>query len=137
MRFSASSKTECHGKENKNRGHRQRSRNQLVSTGRYKHSAGSEKHGRKRYFSTSERSDTGSRGFDIFACFSSLQSSKPLAIGSFYRISTNSAFPFNETEQIANLMAAVQNVIEIERKTREDLWLNKPTCVKDRVYMHL
>ena len=48
MRFSASSKTERHGKENKNRGHRQRSRNQLVSTGRYKHSAGSEKHGRTR-----------------------------------------------------------------------------------------
>ncbi len=47
MRFSASSKTEWHGKENKNRGHRQRSRNHSFPTGRYKHSAGSEKHGRK------------------------------------------------------------------------------------------
>ncbi len=61
MRFSASSKTERHGKENKNRGHRQRSRNQLISTGRYKHSAGSEKHGRERSCPTSERSDTRSR----------------------------------------------------------------------------
>ena len=51
MRFSASSKTERHGKENKNRGHRQRSRNQLISTGRYKHSAGSEKHGRETLLS--------------------------------------------------------------------------------------
>ncbi len=48
-------------KENKNRGHRQRSRNQLISTGRYKHSAGSEKHGRERSCPTSERSDTRSR----------------------------------------------------------------------------
>lgn len=54
-------KTERHGKENKNRGHRQRSRNQLISTGRYKHSAGSEKHGRERSCPTSERSDTRSR----------------------------------------------------------------------------
>ncbi|UKI25962.1 MAG: DUF3408 domain-containing protein [Bacteroidales bacterium] len=68
MRFSASSKTECHGKENKNRGHRQRSRNQLVSAGRYKHSTGSEKYGRKRTFSTSERRITDG---DYIACFPS------------------------------------------------------------------
>ncbi len=33
MRFSASSKTERHGKESKNRGHRQRCRNQFVPYG--------------------------------------------------------------------------------------------------------
>lgn len=76
-------------------------------------------------------------GFDIFACFTTMQDSKTIPIGSFYRIATNSSYPESETDQIANLMAAVKNIIEIERKTRQELWLNKPTFIRDRIYKAL
>ena len=75
-------------------------------------------------------------GFDVYACFAPA-GSEITSLGAWYRISTNHSFPLSETDQLAAITSAGRNIIEIERKARQDILLTKPTVVRDRVYRAL
>lgn len=75
-------------------------------------------------------------GFDIYACFAPA-GSEITSLGAWYRISTNHSFPLSETDQLAAITSAGRNIVEIERKSRQDIMLTKPTVVRDRVYRAL
>lgn len=75
-------------------------------------------------------------GFDVYACFAPA-GSEVTSLGAWYRISTNHSFPMSETDQLAAISSAGHNIIEIERKSRQDLQITKPTIIRDRVYRAL
>lgn len=56
------------------------------------------------------------------------------SLGSYYQISNGSSLLGNEQTQIEELTSVVKNIIELERKTREDIADNKPTTIRDSVY---
>lgn len=75
-------------------------------------------------------------GFDVYACFAPA-GSEVTSLGAWFRISTNHAFPMSETDQLAAVTSAGHNIVEIERKSRQDLIITKPTIIRDRVYRAL
>lgn len=75
-------------------------------------------------------------GFDVYACFAPA-GSEITSLGAWFRISTNHSFPMSETDQLASIMSAGHNIVEIERKSRQDLLITKPTVIRDRVYRAL
>lgn len=75
-------------------------------------------------------------GYDVYACFAPA-GTEVTSLGAWYRISTNHSFPMSETDQLAAITSAGHNIIEIERKSRQDLIITKPTIIRDRVYRAL
>ncbi|MBR4012327.1 MAG: hypothetical protein IKI98_05850 [Spirochaetaceae bacterium] len=76
-------------------------------------------------------------GFDIFACFSNQKNNATRALGSYFRIATNTSFPHSETDQIAQMVSIASQLMDAERQTRSDLMKTKPTLLKDKIYRAL
>ncbi len=76
--------------------------------------------------------DFMSRGFNISGYYGTGGNSGT-SLGSYYEISNYSCLEGNEQSQLAAVNAAVENLIEIERKKRAELADNKPTIIQDSV----
>lgn len=75
-------------------------------------------------------------GFDVYACFAPA-GAEVTSLGAWFRISTNHSFPMSETDQLAAVISTGHNIVEIERKSRQDLLITRPTVIRDRVYRAL
>lgn len=80
--------------------------------------------------------DFMARGFSITGYYGSLGDSGT-SLGSYYEISNSGSLEGNEQNQIASVNAAVENIIEIERKKRAEIADNKPTTIHDSVFRAL
>lgn len=73
-------------------------------------------------------------GIEIYACYAVVPSGVTKTLGAWFRLCTDSCYPMSETDQIASVVQAVRNVINIERNARKDVLSDSPTMAKDIVY---
>lgn len=76
---------------------------------------------------------------DIFACYTTTTSDQKevSALGSYYRIVTNSSFPMSEPEQIMQINSICEHLIDVEREVRLDLVTNSPTVLRNKIFRSL
>ena len=73
-------------------------------------------------------------GFDVYACYAVAPGGVTKTLGSWFRICTDVCYPMSETDQVASVVQAVRNIINIERNARNDVLKENLTTAKDIIY---